>query len=181
MDYLVFCKLSHWGISVYPLPHSSKHPLPLLSVSTDTNWPPIQALKHWRGSTPVPLWFVFQSLCMMMCLQSGKPSGQPNVSLLLTLSSSSPWRWWRSTGTSSWRTTWTSLTSLSSSMVRDAASYTALILHSKDQFTRHKEYDSACPNSCVMLSVALREISPSEQPKWCHQGYLGLIVETTKL
>lgn len=55
---------------------------------------------------------------MMMCSQSGKPSGQPSSPPPVTLSSSSPWRWWRSTGTSSWRTTWTLLKLLNSSMVQ---------------------------------------------------------------
>lgn len=67
------------------------------------------------------MFFFFQSWCTMMCLQSGKPSGRPSMSLLVTLSFSLPWHLWRSTGTSSWRTTWTSLTSLSSSMVKHAA------------------------------------------------------------
>ena len=37
------------------------------------------------------------------------------------------------------------------------------------QFTRHKEYCSACDNSCPLFE----KITPM-MSEWCHQGYLGL-------
>ncbi len=152
IDYLVlFC------ISVYPL----KHLLPLSSLSLSwwlrflqTHLPlSPQTLTRFNSRSFVR--FVFQSWCTMTCSQSGKPSGRPSTSLLVTLSSSLPWRWWRSTGTSSWRTTWTSLTLLSSSMVKHAAlqltfTYTPLILHIKGQFSRHGEYHLAWQNSVIV-------------------------------
>lgn len=88
---------------------------------TDTHWP-LRTFIQMRFVYRRALRCVFQSSCTTMCLPSGKPSGQPSASLPVTLSSSSPWRWWKSTGTSSWRTTWTSRTSSSSSMVTSAAS-----------------------------------------------------------
>lgn len=93
---------------------------------------------------------VFQSLCTTMCLPSGKPSGQPSVSLPVTLSSLLPWRWWKSTGTSSWRTTWTSQTSLSSSMVRRAASRRmhSNVYHSKDLLLNQSE--ESCSVFCAV-------------------------------
>lgn len=92
---------------------------------------------------------VFQSLCTTMCLPSGKPSGQPSASLPVTLSSLLPWRWWKSTETSSWRTTWTSQTSLSSSMVRRAASRQmhANVYHSKHLLLSQSE---SCSVFCAL-------------------------------
>ncbi len=119
-------------------PLMTPHPLKLSSHS---------ALRHRCGfDSCSDICIVFQSLCMMTCLQSGKPSGQPSMSPLVTLSSSSLWRWWRSTGTSSWRTTWTSPTSLSSLTVKHAALHQTLTcllkghfndLHVRVQFTCH--------------------------------------------
>lgn len=98
---------------------------------------------------------VFQSWCTMTCLQSGKPSGRPSVSLLVTLSCSLPWRWWRFTGTSSWRTTWTSLTSLSSLTVKKHVALQLMFTYISSHlcYRGTPPCNSACQKICTTLSV----------------------------